>query len=322
MCTLYGIHKWELLAAIKKPVYPSRCLINKAPPITNTSCRSCGAVFDLGIYKGNYIAYKTCQCGYDGTNLMTLQKLQCFYTQEDTSIIINLVNLAKRKGLPNTNEYWINRGNTLEEAAKKVSSIQQKRSAKSPASQKGARGYSVRTIEYWIKKGYCHEMAVIKVKESQTQNGLIWYIKKYGEEKGQAKFNARVNKWNLQMAKLHRGVSQVATELFTAIDPLRIGKFGDEETTVRAKNKIYRVDYYRKESRKIIEFNGEYWHADSKKYLSSDLIKGKTAQQIWDNDVKKLDALRKNGFAVLVIKEADYYADKDKVINECREFLK
>ena len=82
-----------------------------------------------------------------------------------------------RKGLPNTVEYWKNLGLTDENAIIEVNRVQKLRSAKSPAAQKGAQGYSCRTIEYWTKHGLTIEEARAKVKEHQTRNGLAYYTK-------------------------------------------------------------------------------------------------------------------------------------------------
>ena len=98
LCTLHNIDKWQIIKSTKKPVFPSKSFINKSPPIFTQYCFNCNEKFDLSIYKGNYIAKKNCQCGHDGTNLMTLQKLMCFYSKDDAIRIMKSVNFARRAG--------------------------------------------------------------------------------------------------------------------------------------------------------------------------------------------------------------------------------
>ena len=60
-------------------------------------------------------------------------------------------------------------------------------------------------------------------------------------------------------------------------------------------NKYYQADIIIKELKLIIEFNGTYWHADSRFYKETDLIKKKqkTAKEIWSDDEKRLNSLGK-----------------------------
>ena len=71
----------------------------------------------------------------------------------------------------------------------------------------------------------------------------------------------------------------------------------------------------------IIEFNGDYWHANPTIYQASDMIRNTSAEQIWLNDKQKLDIARQHGFRVLVVWEYDYRFDKNKVIKETAEWM-
>jgi len=71
----------------------------------------------------------------------------------------------------------------------------------------------------------------------------------------------------------------------------------------------------------IIEFNGDYWHANPKNYRATDLIRGTAAEQIWYRDKQKLDLARHHGFRVLTVWESDYRSDKENVIKETIEWM-
>jgi hypothetical protein len=71
----------------------------------------------------------------------------------------------------------------------------------------------------------------------------------------------------------------------------------------------------------VIEFNGDYWHANPAIYDAQDHIRGKSAQDIWSKDQIKLDIARKAGLNVKVVWEHDYRSNKDQVLKELAEWI-
>jgi hypothetical protein len=58
----------------------------------------------------------------------------------------------------------------------------------------------------------------------------------------------------------------------------------------------------------LVEYNGDYWHCNPKKY-SEDYFhskKNKTAKEIWEYDKNKLDLANQRGYNYLIIWESDY----------------
>lgn len=78
---------------------------------------------------------------------------------------------------------------------------------------------------------------------------------------------------------------------------------------IREPNKRYYYDIYIPAFNLIIEFNGDYWHANPNKYKSNDVVFFKfgevIAQEIWDKDKKKIDAAKNKGHNVIIIWEAE-----------------
>lgn len=68
---------------------------------------------------------------------------------------------------------------------------------------------------------------------------------------------------------------------------------------------------------KIIEFNGDYWHANPAITESNTVIKqnGLTAQDIWNRDKIKHNTAINRGFDVLVVWESEFKNDKQKTID-------
>lgn len=76
------------------------------------------------------------------------------------------------------------------------------------------------------------------------------------------------------------------------------------------KIKSFYVDFYLPDFNLVIEVDGDYWHANPKKYNSDDLIKYPgnrvvTAQSVWDKDTNRLNEIKKYGYNVCRIFGSD-----------------
>lgn len=75
-------------------------------------------------------------------------------------------------------------------------------------------------------------------------------------------------------------------------------------------------------NKKIIEFNGDYWHASPLKYYPTDIVslpKGKKiqAQDIWEKELKKINLAIEHGYEIKIIWESDFKKDEDKCVKDC-----
>jgi G:T-mismatch repair DNA endonuclease (very short patch repair protein) len=75
--------------------------------------------------------------------------------------------------------------------------------------------------------------------------------------------------------------------------------------------------------KKIIEFNGDYWHCNPFIYEPTYFHKFMkcSAQEKWDIDKKKIELAESYGYEVLVIWESEYQKNKELTINKCIEYL-
>jgi hypothetical protein len=71
----------------------------------------------------------------------------------------------------------------------------------------------------------------------------------------------------------------------------------------------------------IIEFNGDYWHANPAIYCDTAIIRGKTAIEIRTRDMLKLETAKDHGFKTLVIWESDYKRNKNEIIMEVVKWI-
>jgi hypothetical protein len=75
--------------------------------------------------------------------------------------------------------------------------------------------------------------------------------------------------------------------------------------------------------KKIIEFNGDYWHCNPNVYNPEDfnLSLQCTAKEKWDFDKFKNEMIEKEGYQVLTIWESEYNENPEKTIEKCINFL-
>ena len=67
----------------------------------------------------------------------------------------------------------------------------------------------------------------------------------------------------------------------------------------------------------LVEYNGDYWHCNPKKYESDylNVKKNKTAKELWEYDAYKLYLAKKNDYNCEVIWETDYKKNKNIILN-------
>ena len=60
----------------------------------------------------------------------------------------------------------------------------------------------------------------------------------------------------------------------------------------------------------VVEYNGDYWHANPSKYKENDVAGHKsTAGEIWERDKKRIGELLKLGYEVVIVWSSDKYKE-------------
>lgn len=92
---------------------------------------------------------------------------------------------------------------------------------------------------------------------------------------------------------------------------------------IREEKQLFFYDLCFPSINKIIEFNGDYWHCNPRKYSETyyhPQIK-LFATQVWDRDNVKLNLATTHGFNVLVIWESDFRKDSETTILNVLKWL-
>lgn len=189
--------------------------------------------------------------------------------------------------------------------------------------------YAGNKLEYFINvygndKGLQKYLEVCRHKRMTLEN----FKRKYGDEIGSIK-------WAEYLESNKAGFSEISQELFKAIDikydmAMLNSHFASKnqeiylELPFGTSTKCFHLDYTM--FNKVIEFNGDYFHANPRIYDETSYISknkhGKTARDIWEYDKNRLDAISKAGYKTKIVWESDYRENPEKTIDECVEFLK
>lgn len=240
-------------------------------------------------------------------------------------------------------EYWIKKGYSEEEAiekcAKIMDNIHKKTSIKKLNNKELYKDIYKNQIGYWIKRGYTQEESIEKVKERQRTFTLQSCIDKYGEEEGLKIFNDRQEKWSKKIEDMYkdgkftkfckepfsRGEMDLFENLLVFLDEYK-------EKIRYGKNQFFRYfpkigktfSYDFVFGKKIIEFNGDYWHCNPKFYNKNYYHKylQMFAEEIWKKDELRIMSILEEGFEVLVVWESEYNKNREQIIEKCLNFLK
>jgi len=190
--------------------------------------------------------------------------------------------------------------------------------------------------EYWMNKGYTEEEAIKIISKKQATFSLEKCIEKYGKQEGIKKWEERQKKWKYKVfndtTHISRGYSKISEEFIgSLLDVLNKMGYpnsdilhGKNEKFIRTKEgNVYKYDLVFSNLKKIIEFNGDFWHANPNLFESNYLNKPKnmTAKEIWEYDAEKKKTAESHGYTVFTLWEGDYRQDKTMAIKKCLDYL-
>lgn len=196
-------------------------------------------------------------------------------------------------------------------------------------------------LSYYLARGYDDVEARKMLNKRQTTFSKKRCIERHGEEKGLRVWQERQDKWQDTLTSKSQeeiddinrrkfsggGHSKISQELFNKLgyDSARYGtNYGEYRVKLKS-GKHCSFDYFF--NGKVIEFNGDVWHANPLKFKPMDhpLINhfnsSITSKEIWDRDAQRLNDIRELGYEVLIIWEYDYKNDPIGVIDKCRKFI-
>jgi hypothetical protein len=193
-------------------------------------------------------------------------------------------------------------------------------------------------IEYYLHKGFSQEEAREELSKRQSTFSLQKCVKKHGEEIGYEIWLNRQERWQKKLSEngnIKGGYSKISQILFYNIlksykDRDKINVFfytKNNELILKSDKNLYLYDFTDISKKKIIEYNGDQYHANPKIYEANDYPhpyhknKKYAAQKIWEKDKFKLDLAIKNGYQVLTIWDSEYRKNPQQTLQKCLDFL-
>ena len=257
--------------------------------------------------------------------------------------------LWDKKRSRNCKEFWIEKGFSEKDSIRKseevMSEIHRKTFAKFKSDPDKYRSKNPTTLEYYLKRGHSEDVATKMLSQRQTTFSKEICIERYGEERGLCVWEARQRKWigtmdsksdeekiEINRKKLFNGAgySAISQKLFWSIyeefkeNNVHFEELNNEIIRYDKDNKKhYRYDYFDFTKKKVIEFNGDYWHCNPSKYDENFIhpLLNLDAGTIWENENKKLEWIRRRNYKVLVIWESEYRKEPKQVLQKCIDFI-
>lgn len=255
-----------------------------------------------------------------------------FSKEESVKKVSKFQKTQEKKVKNHTNDatikYWVEKGFSKEEAIEKIKERQTTFSLKKCIDKYGENEgkliFNKRQLK-WQKtlndKSPEEKIRINKLKGITLEN----MIRKWGEIDGPEKYND----WKCAIRGGVSNISKISQELFYEllknIDDKENVKFGkhNKEFYIIINNKIFYYDF--KYKNKIIEFNGDLFHANPQMFNENDTPnfyrKDLTAKQIWESDNKKINNIKNKGYDVHIVWGKDYFENKQKSIDACLIFL-
>jgi len=165
---------------------------------------------------------------------------------------------------------------------------------------------------------------------------IEWFIEQYGENEGQKLYQERCDRIKetsyfkiYNKMKNKNNYSKMSQKLFWDIynqldlkdHKIYFAELNHEYGCGTQRN----FDFVDVANKKVIEFNGDLWHANPKIFSESDCPnpykKNLTAKHIWHFDENKNQQAINNGYEVLIIWESDYKKNYKQTLKKCIKFM-
>ena len=171
----------------------------------------------------------------------------------------------------------------------------------------------------------CKAKTIEAILKSENLNTRIEYWLKVtngDKELAQELLSKRQRTFLKRLEKDRRAISASERQLFSELIKYFPGLKQQIEVSA-SKRKYYFFDMGL--GNKLIEYNGDYWHANPIKYKENDILQypggKKAAKDVWKINECKINCAQNQGYDVLVIWETDFIKNKSTVIEKCRSFL-
>lgn len=176
-----------------------------------------------------------------------------------------------------------------------------------------------------VWKSYCDKQSYSCSKE--------YYIEKWGEDEGMARWRRNREIFLKAGSTNANRASQISQELFDSLYKELLYKeiVSDKaeiyyeklnsEYEIKYEDTMYFIDFYDKKRNIVIEFNGDYWHANPSIYESGQVItidgKQIAVDDVWKENEKRNSRIKEvlGNPTFIIVWENDYRRDKEGTVS-------
>lgn len=246
------------------------------------------------------------------------------------------------------------RGLSEADAKRVVREIQAERGNLAAQVLRGTSEHSIRSVAYWLKHGLTAEEAKSRVREIQTTNGKNFYgddIKKQ-QERNEKWLSTLRNKppgeiSRIKLARSHsiegcmaRGLDEENAEIvsntyfkkrnnFSNISQKCFDMVSEQITDgLYYKSLNYEkqisgkcVDLYDAKSNVVVEFYGDFWHANPLVYRNEFMVYDKFAAHVRLDDKKRISKIEKKA-PVFIVWESEFRKDPTGVVESIVDLIR
>lgn len=149
------------------------------------------------------------------------------------------------------------------------------------------------TVEHWLKKGFPLSEAQICAKRYHIKGGIAS---------------------TQRQGSICTSLKEIMLfDSLSAVFPDLVSQYSIDD--------VYVYDMCLPRNKKIVEFNGTYWHADPRVYEKDKTIRGVSVSEIHNRDAKKIGYAKKSGYDVLVVWELDLCKSWELNLELIKSFL-
>ncbi len=119
----------------------------------------------------------------------------------------------------------------------------------------------------------------------------------------------------------HRTVSKAQQEILDHLSSsVPSAQFEGEKLFHSGAHKYF-IDIFSEQAKMVIEYNGDYWHCNPTKFSGSFFHpkKHKHAEQIWAEDLERLNVMQQKGYHTVTVWESEYSSDGQNVLRRLTE---
>lgn len=184
---------------------------------------------------------------------------------------------------------------------------------------------SKRSLEYWKKRGYSEQEAKNLRAAEQSKHSMR--SSKFTGKQHTPESKQRISE-TMQKRVQEFGAEEWANKFYKGREGLRsTGEincymelqkhFPDLKANVTIENYVVDMAY----GNTIIEYYGDFWHANPKVFLQDTLPLLGKVQRIHDRDKRRVDKFANLGYNTYIIWEADWKKDKQEEIQKIKKYI-